>query len=225
MTESQFDSQRVLDVAGELFEECGFEQTSLAAIAEKADIPLEMLEQGYGSSIDIALKIYHAMAESSLASVANLPGGTISGRYFAVMEDKLSQLSVHQETVSALFARAMRPSSSITAADISPGLRDPMMAVMQQVIGDASDKPAKDEDELALFLYTFHFLAIVFWLYDRTDKKEASQLFINFLREFIKMVRPMMVMPMVAKALNKISRIMMVVFGGARLVDSSATEE
>ncbi len=225
MAESQFDSQCVLDVAETLFEELGFEQTSLAAIADRADIPLETLEQGYGSTMDISLQIYHAMAESSLATVENLPEGTISGRYFTVMEDKLNQLSTHQETVSVLFANAMRPSSSITAADISPGLRDPMMAVMQQVIADASDKPAKDEMELALFLYTFHFLAIVFWLYDRTDEKEASQLFINFLREFIKMVRPMMVMPMVAKALNKISMIMMVVFGGARLVDKPSSGE
>ena len=222
MTESQFDSRRVLEVAGVLFETCGFEETSLQAIADKAEIEIALLEQTYASKIEIALKIYQTIAEDSLASVTDLPAGTISSRYFAVMEDKISQLNRHPETVSVLFATAMRPSSSITAADISPGLRDPMMAVMQAVISNASDKTNKDDNELALFLYAFHFLAIVFWLYDRTDKKEASQLFINFLREFIKMVRPMMVMPMVTKALNKISMIMMVVFGGARLVDSSS---
>ena len=225
MAEAKFDSQCVLEVAGELFEQEGFEQISLQAIAEKTEIEPDVLEVKYGSTIKIALSIYQVMAESSLESVTKLPSGTISERYFAMIEAKLEQLQANQETVSVLFATAMRPSSSITAADISPGLRDPMMAVMQAIISDASDKPGKDEDELALFLYTFHFLAIVFWLYDRTEQKEASQLFIKFLREFIKMVRPMMVMPMVAKALNRISRIMMVVFGGARLVDQSATGE
>src|SRR5690606_10324038 len=107
----------------------------------------------------------------------DLPEGSISERYFTVMEEKLSQLSAHQEAVSALFAIAMRPKSGITAAEISPGMRDPMMALMQQLIDQADDKPAKDEDELALFLYAFHFLVIVFWLYDRTDEKEASHLF------------------------------------------------
>ena len=69
----------------------------------------------------------------------------------AVMEDKLAQLNSHQEAVSALFAIAMRPKSAIKASDISPGLRDPMMAVMQAIIQDADDKPIKDEDELAYF--------------------------------------------------------------------------
>ena len=69
------------------------------------------------------------------------------------------------------------------------------------------------------FLYAFHFLVIVFWLYDRSDEKEASHMFTGFLREFVKLVRPMMVMPMVGKAMNRMAKIMMVVFGGARLVD------
>ena len=225
MTESQFDNQPVLDIANRLFNETGFEQTSLQAIADKAEIGLEILEEVYSSKIDIALKIYHQMAESTLDGLADLSAGTISARYFRMMEDKLSQLSQHEEAVSVLFSTAMRPGSPIKAADISPGLRDPMMKVMQELIADSSDKPTKDEDELALFLYTFHFLVIVFWLYDRTDNKEASRMFITFLREFIKMLRPMMVMPMVTKALDKISRIMMVVFGGARLVDTSSMED
>lgn len=220
MSEQSFDSQVILETADRLFNESGFEQTSLQSIADKAEIPLDILEQEYTCKEQIALKIYHEMAKSSLSELRNLPDGTISERYFTVIEDKLVQLNAHQEAVSALFATAMRPSSSITAADISPGRRDPMMLVMQELIASASDKPSRDEEELALFLYTFHFLVIVFWLYDRTKDKEASHMFTTFLREFVRMVRPMMMMPMFTKALNKVSKIMMVIFGGARLVDA-----
>lgn len=220
MSEQSFDSQVILETANRLFNESGFEQTSLQSIADKVKIPVTVLEQEYTCKEQIALKIYHEMAKLSHSELGNLPDGTISERYFTVIEGKLVQLNAHQEAVSALFATAMRPSSSITAADISPGLRDPMMLVMQELIASASDKPSRDEEELALFLYTFHFLVIVFWLYDRTKNKEASHMFTTFLREFVRMVRPMMVMPMVTKAFSKVSKIMMVIFGGARLVDA-----
>lgn len=224
MGEHSFDNEVILETANRLFNESGFEHTSLETIANKAQISAEALKQEYTCKEEIALKIYHQMAQSSLSQLENLPDGTISERYFTVMEDKLVQLKTHQEAVSVLFATAMRPSSNITAADISPGLRDPMMAVMQEIIVSASDNPNKGEEELALFLYTFHFLVIVFYLYDRTKDKEASHMFTTFLREFVRMVRPMMVMPMVTKALNKVSKIMMVIFGGAKLMDSPTSE-
>lgn len=217
--DAQLKHEGVLETAATLFERDGYDETSLQDIATVADVPLASLKKDYPCKEQIALALYQTMAESTLSSAGNLAGGSISERYFRVLENRLTQLSHHEETVSALFAGAMRPKSTITASDISPGMRDPMMAVMQAIIQDADDKPLKDEEELAYFLYAFHFLVIVFWLYDRTEEKEASHMFTGFLREFVKLVRPMMVMPMVGKAMNRVAKIMMVIFGGAHLID------
>lgn len=221
MGELQVNQELLLQQAEQLFETQGFEQVSLQNIADTLNLPPDIIQQIYPSTAHIALSIYHNLAENSLCDSEDLPQGTISERYFAVMEAKLTQLNQHEESVSALFATAMRPKSGILPSDISPGLRDPMMNVMQNVINHANDKPTKEQDDLALLLYSFHFLVIVFWLYDRTDNKEASHLFTNFLREFVKIARPMMVMPIFTRALNKMAQIMMVVFGGARLVDEA----
>lgn len=221
MRDSQVNKQHLLQVAENLFDTQGFEQVALKDIADALDLPLASIEQEYPSTAHIALSIYHDLADESLASSADLAQGKISERYFRVMEDKLAQLNQHQESVSALFATAMRPRSAILPSEISPGLRDPMMSVMQTVIADASDAPSKSADDLVFLLYTFHFLVIIFWLYDRTEDKQASHLFTNFLREFVKISRPMMVMPMFTRALNKMATIMMLVFGGARLVDDA----
>ena len=221
MSDLLLDKKLFLQQAEQLFEEEGFEQVSLNNIADALNLPLDLVEQEYLSTAHVALQIYHDLAQDSLSDVDNLQQGTISERYFVVMEDKLSQLSQHEESVSALFATAMRPRSEILPSDISPGLRDPMMHVMQAVIEGASDTPRQEHDDLSLLLYAFHFLVIVFWLYDRTDDKQASHLFTNFLREFVKISRPMMVMPIFTRALNKMAKIMMVVFGGARLVDEA----
>src|SRR5690606_14430070 len=111
--------------------------------------------------------------------------------------------------------------SEITPPMISPGLSDPLMHAMQALIKQADDAPGKDDDSdnLAMLLYSFHSLVMLFWLYDRTEGKRATLLFINFLRDFVKLMRPMMMMPLVNKALMKMAKIMMLVFGGARFVE------
>ncbi|GAB5493361.1 MAG: hypothetical protein Phog2KO_35760 [Phototrophicaceae bacterium] len=219
MSDLQVDTERILQDAEALFESEGFEQVSLQDIADTSGLPLDVIKQAYPTTAHIALSIYHHLADESLQALDCLEDGKISERYFMVMENKLAQLTQHQESVSALFAIAMRPKSGILPSEISPGLRDPMMSVMQDVVRHATDSPAKDNDDMTFLLYAFHFLVIIFWLYDRTEDKEASHLFTNFLREFVKISRPMMVMPMFTRALNKMAQIMMVVFGGARLVD------
>lgn len=219
MSEQQVNIEIILQSAEALFESDGFEQVSLQQIADDINLPLEFIKQSFPSTAHIALSIYHHLADESLEGIESLEEGKISERYFTVMENKLAQLTVHQESVSALFSIAMRPKSGILPSEISPGLRDPMMTVMQEVIAGATDSPSKSDDDMRFLLYAFHFLVIIFWLYDRTDDKEASHLFTNFLREFVKISRPMMVMPMFTRALNKMAKIMMVVFGGARLVD------
>lgn len=209
----------ICQVADTLFEEKGFGQVSLGEIAEVAAVPLNLLEAVYSSTQAIALTIYQNSTQFTVDEIAHLPSGTVSQRYFALLESRLAQLAQHQEAMTGLFASAMSPSSPIQAADISPGMRDPLMSALKQLVNEASNAPTKDGDDLVLLLYTFHFLLILFWLYDRTEEKQASHLFTNFLREFFKMARPMMVMPMFSKAMRKMAKIMMLVFGGARLVD------
>jgi hypothetical protein len=69
-----------------------------------------------------------------------------------------------------------------------------------------------------MLLYSFHFVVTIFWLYDRTPNQQATTLLIDFLRDVFKFIRPMMIMPLFGKAMVKLAQIMMLVFGGARLV-------
>ncbi|MGJ3237191.1 MAG: TetR/AcrR family transcriptional regulator [Anaerolineae bacterium] len=226
MNQTPVNPYTMLEIAAQCFETQGYDQTTLNQIAEQADMPLELLERDFCCKAHLALHAYQHLSAQYHDADDDLPDGTIADRYYLMLGDQLGLLSAYPETISAVFAGAMRPQSTVSASDISPGMRDPLMQRIQHLVADASDTPSRDSEALALFLYAFHFLMTVFWLYDRSEDKQASQLFADFMREVIKLMRPMMVMPLVAKALNKVAMLMMVVFGGARLVDpTSSTAE
>ena len=209
----------VLTSAEKLFQQQGYSETTLRQIAEAAAVPLEKIEREYASKEHLALAIYHRLSQQSYETVASIAEGTTSERYFRFLEARIPALNPHTETASALFAFAMLPKSAITPAMISPTRRDPILKAMQGIVDGAEDKPSdeSDADNLALLLYSFHFLVMIFWLYDRTENKQASQYFISFLRDFVKLTRPMMIMPMINKALTKMTQITLLVFGGARI--------
>jgi len=221
MNELQINVETIVGVADTLFESQGYDSVTLATIAETAEMPLEIVTSAYESKVAIALAVYHRLAKQSLQESENLSYESFAERYYQLIEYNLTLLNIHQEAVSALFAAAMRPNSCVVPADISQGKHDPTMQAMALVVDGATDKPTKDSDELALVLYAFHFLVVIFWLYDRTEDKQASHVFTQFLREFFKLMRPMMMMPLVKKALNKMAKIVLLVFGGAKLVDTT----
>ena len=224
MNSNTFSSEWV-SVAAQLFQERGYEETSLHHIAETVHRPIAELEQQHSCKASLALQIFRDLGVATQATTPTLPPGTVSRRYRHMMQAKLVQLRPHKDVISALFANAMRPNSPLVASEFSHGQHDPMRLAFDDLITGSTDAPRKlkDQTELATMLYTFHWLVILFWLYDRTEENRATYLMIDFISDIFKMVRPMMVMPLFGKAMTKLSQIMMLVFGGARLVQTEST--
>jgi AcrR family transcriptional regulator len=224
MTDSvQQHPQKVLQTAARLFQTTGYTATTLSQIAIEADIALDTLQQQYAHKEKIALALYHVMAEETQHSIRQIEEAHLARRYVIVMKNKIGQLQPHAEAMAALFATAMLPHSDITTAHISPGTADPMYQAFLQLVQEAQDTPSTETDSrnLAMLLYTFHFLILVFWVYDRTVEKKATHLLIEFMGELFKVLRPMMMMPLFGKAITKLAHIMMLVFGGARWVEEA----
>lgn len=222
MMTPKINQDTLLGVANSLFQEKGFEAVSLKDIANQSQIPIEIIERDYGTPLQLALHIYTGLSHTSYQHAQTLDASTLPDQYYAFLEQRLSLLDEHSEVVSILFSSAMRQRSSIAASDLSSGKSDPIMHSMQALLENSTDAPTRNTDDMTLFLYAFHFLVIIFWLYDRSDSKAASHMFVHFIRDFIKAMRPMLVMPFVIKALRKVSQIMMVVFGGAHIVEPDA---
>lgn len=228
MTDNNFSSQWV-SIAAQLFRQNGYDQTTLAEIAAAAQRPLAELEDTHPHKAQLALAIFRDLAVETQTAAAHLPVGTVSQRFRHLMTGRLRQLQPHEDAISALFASAMRPHGAVVASELSQGQRDPMHQAFAEVVLSAADAPRTPADcaELADMLYTFHWLVLIFWLYDRTAEHRATHLLLDFLGDLFKIVRPMMVMPVFGKAMTKLSQIVMLVFGGAHFTtaDSASTPQ
>lgn len=153
--------------------------------------------------------LYTTLAQASSEDAATLPPAQVAQRYQQLLTLKFAQLTPHRRDIATVFSTAMHD-------DLPRALEnDPMRAVFQQVVAGSTDAPAKPQDSssLAQLLYALYVLSVVFWLYDRTTERKATAYLIEFLYDMIRLLRPMMVMPMFTKAMQKMAVIMEMVFG------------
>jgi AcrR family transcriptional regulator len=210
----------IIHHAAALFREKGYDETTLNDVALAADITLAALEQMVPHKLLLALAVYRQMTVRLVDVSSTIPAGTLAERYGHLLDVRLVQYQHDQDAVGVLFASLMRRNSPLQPTDLSAGKKDPLYQVFERVVQDATDAPssAQDSDDLKMLLYSFHFVVTIFWLYDRTPNQQATTLLIDFLRDVFKFIRPMMIMPLFGKAMVKLAQIMMLVFGGARLV-------
>jgi hypothetical protein len=96
-----------------------------------------------------------------------------------------------------------------------------MYQVFAELVAHADDAPHHEQEaeDTALLLYGVYHYAVLFWLYDRTEGKRATEMMLTMVYEFFKVSRPMLMMPLLGKSISKMGRVMMLIFGGARLVE------
>jgi hypothetical protein len=76
------------------------------------------------------------------------------------------------------------------------------------------DAPRGDRVHFASLLYSLHFLLILFWLYDHSPQQRATGDLLDFVRDSLGLLRPMLVIPMVSSSLARLAEIMAAVFVG-----------
>lgn len=219
-THIPLDTHDVLHEAQQLFQAQGYQQTTLHQIADAAHITTDVLVQDYCCKEHIALALYSGLSDDLSRNMDSVPTGKFAQRYHHVMIERVQQYNDNAGAIAALFATAMLPDSDITPSNISTGKTDNLYTAFGELIRTSDDAPPQsDAEKFTMLLYTFHFLVTVFWLYDRTPKKQATAYLLDFLHDLFKVMRPMMIMPLFTKAMTKLAQIMMLVFGGATLLE------
>lgn len=153
--------------------------------------------------------LYMALGKQSYAQAADLAPANVAQRYADVLTAKFDQLAAHRPTISRFFADTMQ-----AEAHAGNFHTDPMRDVYHQVVVGATDAPTKPDDITGLshLLYALYLMSVLFWLYDRTPQQQATRSLIDFMREMIRILRPMMMMPMFTKAMYRMTIIMDMVF-------------
>jgi AcrR family transcriptional regulator len=215
----QQSRQLILEAALKLFTTRGYEATTMRDIAEAAECSSGLTYRYFAHKEELVIALYEHLADESLVYAAEIPSGTIAERYFALMRHKMTQVQPYRAALAAMFGALMRPDVEATVwGSRSTDGRDKMLEAFGQVTAGASDKLKEPlAGSMTTMLYGFHLLILLFWLYDRTPENRATAYMLDFMREALKLVRPMMIMPLVGKAMVKLAQILALVFGGVMM--------
>lgn len=151
------------------------------------------------------LELYWALASTLAKAAAASEPNQVAVRFYDLMALTLEQFGEFRPSVALFFSQMLRD-------DVPrPALQDdPMRRAMLALVEEATDAPGKPEERLALahLLYALYLMSAMFWLYDRSPGQAASTQLVEFLREMIRFLRPMLLMPIMNKALFKLTEIM-----------------
>lgn len=154
-------------------------------------------------------RLYLELAQQTCNTLDMIPFAHMAQRFYDLMGAKLAQLEPHRPDLARLFAAAMQ-------AEQSQGvfLTDAMAQAFVDLVQRSTDAPTRPEEvaQWADLLYGLYLLTVLFWLYDRTPQRAATVHLLDFTREMIRLVRPMMVMPLFGRVLGKVSAIIRMAF-------------
>lgn len=213
---AQRTRQHIFDMAIRLFNEQGYDATTMRDIAAAADCSPGLTYRYFAAKDDLVIALYQNLAAETEAQIMALEGGTIAERFYQIMTAKFVQVRPYRDTMSALFSGMMNPKSGIGVLGTNTAdIRDKMIGIFAQVVAGAKDAPKEPQvRQLAVVLYSAHMLLLLFWFYDRSPKQSATGDLLKFTREMMTLARPFLVLPPMAKSLTRVAGIVESVFGG-----------
>jgi AcrR family transcriptional regulator len=168
----------ILETALEIFQERGYEQTTMRAIAEKANLSLGNAYYYFPSKEYLIQAFYHRTYELHLAvSVPALEKEkTLKARLLTVMRLKIETLEPYHEFAGALFKTAANPESPLNPfSDESDPVRRETIELFAKVLDDSKTRIPKDlRTELPYLLWVYHMGIVLFWIHDKSPKHRRT---------------------------------------------------
>lgn len=208
-TKAEETRNRILTTALKLFQEKGYEETTLRDIAESAECSLGLIYRYFGRKEDMVMALYEQLANELIAQVSALQPLPLADEFERTMMAALESLTPHQDALGALFAAAMNIKSGVAVLGSSTtDIRIKTRNLYRLTVERATNTPRKNQiDALADIFYGIHLATILFWLYDRTANKTATRELVHFTRDCLALIRPILGLPPVAAALSRLARL------------------
>jgi len=168
----------ILETALEMFQERGYDQTTMRAIAEKAKVSLGNAYYYFHSKEYLIQAFYHRTHEQHLAAVLpELENETsLKARLLTVMRLKIETLKPYHEFAGVLFKTAADPGSPLNPfAEESDPVRQESINLFDQVVeGSKARIPIDLRVELPYLLWVYHMGIILFWIHDPSPKHRRT---------------------------------------------------
>ena len=168
----------ILETALEMFRERGYEQTTMRAIAEKADLSLGNAYYYFPSKDHLIQAFYHRTHEEHLA--ASVPAlekeHTLKARLLTLMRLKIETIEPYHEFAGVLFQTAANPESPLNPfSDETDPVRKESIELFAKAIDDTKTRIPKDlRAELPYLLWVYHMGIVLFWIHDKSPKHRRT---------------------------------------------------
>ena len=207
--------EHILDVALGLFIEKGYDATTMREIAAAAECSLGLTYRYFARKEDLVLALYQRTANEQEAYVQALPAAPIADRFAQAMHAKIAQIIPYRDAFGALFGAALTPNSGVAVlGDQTSDIRERVGHAFYDLVRGATDAPRERQArQLATVLYALHLALLLFWLHDRSPDQRVIDDLIKLARDILALVRPVLRVLPIAKALAQLARAIEPVFG------------
>ena len=170
---------RIVDAAMRLFVQHGYDATTMRAIAAEADVAVGNAYYYFPSKEHLIQGFYaRTHAEHLAASKPVLEKERrFVGRLVGVMEAKLDTIEPYHRFSGVLFRTASDPASPLNPfSDDSLPTRSESTALFAEVVSGSDLRPSKEmAAELPNLLWIWHMGIVLFWLHDRSERRERTR--------------------------------------------------
>jgi AcrR family transcriptional regulator len=207
---AQETRNRILEAAVELFQERGFEATTMRDIAARAGMATGAAYYYFGSKEALVLEYYLSTHEEVRETVARSLAATtdLHERIATVLQARFDQAWPHRKLYRALFRSGADPQNPISPfGDETRDLREAGIGAFAEAVEGSSTKIPKDlAPHLPRLLWLYQMGLVLFWIYDESEDQRRTRLLIDKSLDLvvttIKIARLAVMAPLRKKALE-----------------------
>jgi AcrR family transcriptional regulator len=162
----------IFGAALDLFQERGYEATTMRAIAERAGVSLGSSYHYFASKEHLVLEFYRHTHQLHLVAVAPLLARErdLAARLRGVMRAVVVTCEPFHAVAGSIFSTVANPSSPLNPfGPTSKPLRDEVIQLYAQVVSGSNARvPSDVAEQLPLLLWLYQMGILYFWIFDRS---------------------------------------------------------
>jgi AcrR family transcriptional regulator len=162
----------IFGAALELFQERGYEATTMRAVAERAGVSLGSSYHYFASKEHLVLEFYRHTHQLHLVAVAPLLARErdLAARLRGVMRAVVVTCEPFHDAAGSIFSTVANPSSPLNPfGPTSKPLRDEVIQLYAQVVSGSNARiPSDLGEQLPLLLWLYQMGVLYFWIFDRS---------------------------------------------------------
>jgi AcrR family transcriptional regulator len=162
----------IFGAALELFQERGYDATTMRAVAERAGVSLGSSYHYFASKEHLVLEFYRHTHQLHLTAVAPLLAREqdLAARLRGVMRAVVVTCEPFHDAAGSIFSTVANPSSPLNPfGPTSKPLRDEVIQLYAQVVSGSNARiPTDVGEQLPLLLWLYQMGILYFWIFDRS---------------------------------------------------------